>query len=43
VDQTMAAGLHTFTWNAANLPSGSYICRLIAGNRVESKKMQLLK
>jgi len=43
VDQTMTAGLHTFTWNAANLPSGSYICRLIAGNRVESKKMQLLK
>jgi len=43
VEQTMPAGLHTVTWNAPNLPSGSYICRLIAGNRVDSKKMQLLK
>lgn len=43
VDQEMPSGYHTVTWNAQNLPSGVYMYRLIAGNHVESKKMQLLK
>ena len=42
-EQMMPAGFHTVTWKAVNVPSGFYIYRLIAGNHVESKKMQLLK
>ena len=43
VDQPMPAGLHRISWNAANVPSGVYVYRLIAGDHVESKKMALLK
>lgn len=42
-DQVMPAGFHTVTWSAQNVPSGIYIYRFIAGNHVESRKMQLLK
>ena len=43
VEQEMPAGSHTVTWNANNLPSGTYIYRITAGKYVDSKKMQLLK
>jgi len=42
-EQAMPAGFHTVTWNAQNLPSGIYVYRLIAGNHIDSKKMQLMK
>lgn len=37
------AGLHTITWRADNLPSGSYICRLEAGGRITTRLLTLLK
>ncbi len=42
------AGLHKITWNVTQttgqrLPSGIYICRLKAGNKVFDKKMVLLE
>lgn len=43
VEREQAAGAHTVTWNAGNLPSGTYIYRIMAGNYVESRTMQLLK
>ncbi len=41
--QRMAAGTYRLTWTAENLPSGPYFYRLITGNRVQSRKMMLLK
>ncbi|MFH1214461.1 MAG: T9SS type A sorting domain-containing protein, partial [Candidatus Neomarinimicrobiota bacterium] len=37
------AGYHTINFNAAKLPSGVYIYRLIAGDFVSVKKLMLLK
>ena len=39
----LAAGQHHVNWDAANLPSGVYICRLRAGQHVQTQKMILLK
>lgn len=36
-------GVHTVSFNAANMPSGNYICRLEAGNYSGTIKMQLIK
>jgi len=36
-------GVYEVDFNAANLPSGTYIYRIIAGKFVETKKMILLK
>ena len=43
VNEEMPAGFHTVTWNAQNYPSGIYIYRIVTGDRVESKKMMLVK
>ena len=43
VNQEVAAGFYEVTFNAANLPSGTYFYRLQAGNTVQVKKMVLLK
>jgi hypothetical protein len=43
VNEQKPAGSHTVIWNAQNYPSGVYICRIVAGDHVDSKKMILLK
>ena len=43
VDETLAAGRYSATFDATTLPSGVYFFRLEAGTFVESKKMILLK
>jgi len=39
----LAAGQHSITFSAKNLPSGIYFYRLNAGNHVDIKKMVLMK
>ena len=48
VNQEMNAGTYTFQWNGENnsgskVPSGTYICRVMAGNNPQTLKMILLK
>jgi hypothetical protein len=43
VNQEVASGFYEVTFNAANLPSGTYFYRLQAGNTVQLKKMLLMK
>lgn len=38
-----SAGSHSVSFNASNLPSGTYVYRLEAGNNIVTKKMTLLK
>ncbi len=40
---TMSAGKHSIIWNAGNYSSGIYFYRLTAGDKVVTKKMNLLK
>jgi len=43
VDDILGAGRYTVTFDASALPSGSYLCRMIAGDFVESMQMTLSK
>ncbi len=43
VNEEKAPGLYSVKWDASNIPSGTYIYRLRAGNFVETKKMILMK
>jgi hypothetical protein len=43
VDGPQPAGRHTVTWNASNVASGPYFCRLRSGGVVQVLKMLLLK
>ncbi|MCL5029106.1 MAG: T9SS type A sorting domain-containing protein [Bacteroidetes bacterium] len=43
VDEEKPAGFYTVNFNAANLPSGVYFYRIIAGGFVQSKKLILMK
>lgn len=43
VNEKKPAGTHTITWNAQNYPSGIYVYRIVAGDRVECKKTILMK
>ncbi len=43
VDGVVNAGEHTIEFDAASLPSGMYLYRLSAGEKVTTKKMLLLK
>ncbi|MCW8811146.1 MAG: T9SS type A sorting domain-containing protein [Ignavibacteriaceae bacterium] len=43
VNETVDAGFYEVTFNASNLPSGTYFYSLQTGNFVETKKMILLK
>jgi len=40
---TGAGGSHTAEWDASGSPSGIYFVRLVAGERVITKKFVLLK
>ena len=43
VEGSQSAGTHQVSFNAHNLPTGIYIARLQAGNKVMSVKLQLIK
>lgn len=43
VDQVLTAGSHSVTFDASNLPSGSYVYRLTAGGQVSVRHMTLAK
>jgi hypothetical protein len=43
VNETVDAGFYEVTFNANNLPSGTYLYRLQSGNTVQLRKMILLK
>jgi membrane protease subunit (stomatin/prohibitin family) len=43
VDGVKEPGYYTVTWNAAEMPSGVYFCRLIAGGHSEMRRMILLR
>jgi Secretion system C-terminal sorting domain len=43
VSEEMSAGNHTRQWNAANMSSGVYFCRLEAGSFSQTKKLVLLR
>jgi flagellar hook assembly protein FlgD len=40
---TFEQGYHNISFNAANIPSGTYVYRLESGNFVKVKKMMLIK
>ena len=41
-NSTLSAGNYKFNWNGSNAASGLYICRITAGNNVQSVKIQKL-
>jgi hypothetical protein len=44
VNEKLSPGIHKIEWNALNIPSGVYFCRLdIANQQSQSKKMVLVK
>ena len=43
VDGQQLAGTHTITWNASNVPSGIYLCRMEADGFAQTRKMLLVK
>jgi hypothetical protein len=43
VQGTIPAGSYIASWNAADLPSGIYFCRMEAANFVQTRKMLLVK
>jgi len=43
VDGTLAAGQHQVTWDAGDVPSGTYLLRMQAGGQTFTKTMILLK
>jgi hypothetical protein len=43
VNETMPAGQYTTMFDARDLPSGTYICRMIAGDYVKTIQMMLSK
>ncbi|PIP69109.1 hypothetical protein CO033_00450 [Candidatus Nomurabacteria bacterium CG_4_9_14_0_2_um_filter_32_10] len=43
VNEEKTAGSYSVNFNATNLPSGTYIYKITAGNFIETKKMVLMK
>ena len=43
ISKNLPAGYHAFQWDAANMPSGVFLCRLEAGTYTETKKLILLR
>ena len=43
VDGLQSAGRHTVRFRASDLPSGSYVYRLEAGDKVVTRSMMLVK
>ena len=43
IDGTVSAGIHNIQWNGSEVPSGIYICRLKAGQSIQTRKMILQK
>jgi hypothetical protein len=43
VDERKNAGHHSVEWEATNMPSGLYLCRLETGGFVRTRKMILIK
>ncbi|MFO8029508.1 MAG: T9SS type A sorting domain-containing protein, partial [Cyclonatronaceae bacterium] len=43
VNERRAAGVHTVVFDGANLSSGVYVYRIIAGPHVETRKMTFIK
>lgn len=42
-ENNIAAGNHTFRWNAADYSTGTYICKIQAGSNTKTLKLLLLK
>ena len=43
VNTTQAPGRYEVSWDASNLPSGTYFCRMVAGGFTQTRKLILLK
>ena len=43
LNENMIAGKYTTTWDAGNFSSGTYFCRITAGDFIDTKKMVLVK
>lgn len=43
VNEELSAGSYSYSFNARNLPSGVYYCKLQSGNEIQTRKMVLLK
>ncbi|MBM3325193.1 MAG: T9SS type A sorting domain-containing protein [Calditrichaeota bacterium] len=43
VDGRQVAGTHRVSWNATNLPSGVYLCRMQTKGFMQTRKMLLVK
>ena len=43
VDENLSPGIFSIVWDAGDLPSGVYICRLEMGSFISQRKMVLLK
>jgi hypothetical protein len=43
VNEARPAGTYRISWNAANMPSGIYFCKLTAGATTQTRKMVLMR
>jgi trimeric autotransporter adhesin len=43
VDENLQAGVYETEWNASSFSSGTYFCKMIAGDYVQIKKLSLIK
>ena len=43
VNEKKEPGTYAATWNAAGMASGTYVCRLTAGDKTDVRRMLLLR